>query len=119
MNEVERARDELLCGIGFTLSGLLRNVSYEVDAADAVHELATLLKDASAKQHDEDRNGVRRAMQLEDCGEAEAEGLPHPAIPTAGEAKAAAEGACPFVDASCETCCTKDCDARRAPQTPV
>ena len=64
MTERERAQDELLCGIGFTLAGIV--APKDQGASHAVHDLAVTLKEASAKQHDEDRNGVRRATKLED-----------------------------------------------------
>ena len=69
MTERERALDELLCGIGFAMSRLLRNVSHEIEAADAIHELVTLFQAASRKQDDADRNAIRRKMGKADCAE--------------------------------------------------
>ena len=94
MTEREVAQDELLCGLGFTLAGIIRRTMDDVPAADAVHELAMTLKAASVKQYDEDRNRVPRAMGKADCAE------PHVVI------------SCEMKGEGCERCSDAECNLR-------
>ena len=67
MTEVQRLRD-------MALSEILKYVSIGQrreypDTAQGTMRLAYDLDSASAKQHDEDRNGIRRQMGKKDCPE--------------------------------------------------
>ena len=64
MTEVERLRDKARVA-------LLREAvaPEDMSRAEFLFGLASELEEASAKQDDEDRNGVRRAMGKADCAE--------------------------------------------------
>lgn len=70
MTEVERLRDQALVVLLAHASDYAL-AHGETLKSDAVADLATRLRDASATQDDEDRNGARRAMGKADCAKAE------------------------------------------------
>ena len=68
MTEVERARDAATVGICSALGKLFTGKGEHSNAKE-IWDIANDLEEVSRKQHDADRNGVRRKMGKDDCPE--------------------------------------------------
>lgn len=97
MKERERAQDRALVALLHGVGLLVSDTGSPV--ATAIGDAMVALQEASARQHDEDRNGVRRSMGKGDCPEKE-------------------EDECGIRDmVGCHVCANEECEKRGKPYT--